>query len=122
MRPVGGIKDADGVRPRCSAECHLCADGSIGSVHGLLRPQTTIDAPSVEIRRLGRARVSVPSEFCLSPGSPSVAAADATIGSSGNRADECPRQCLSSGDPSARFCRISFAAMVGTAFNGFVGR
>ncbi|EJK77578.1 hypothetical protein THAOC_00581, partial [Thalassiosira oceanica] len=31
----------------CSAECLLYADGSIGSVHGLRRPQTTIDAPTL---------------------------------------------------------------------------
>ncbi|EJK54804.1 hypothetical protein THAOC_25537 [Thalassiosira oceanica] len=31
----------------CSAECSLHADGSIGSVRGLLRPQTTIDAPTM---------------------------------------------------------------------------
>ncbi|EJK51545.1 hypothetical protein THAOC_29274, partial [Thalassiosira oceanica] len=29
----------------CSAKCSLHADGSIWSVRGLLRPQTTIDAP-----------------------------------------------------------------------------
>ena len=41
----------------------------------------------------------------------SAADADATIGSSQNRAADSERPCLSLGQSSARFCRISFAVM-----------
>ncbi|EJK75869.1 hypothetical protein THAOC_02395 [Thalassiosira oceanica] len=55
LRPASGVRGNDGVclYPACSAgsaECPLYADGSIGSigsVRGLRRPQTTIDASSV---------------------------------------------------------------------------
>ena len=53
MRLVGGVEDADGVDDAWPSKCPLCADGSIGSVRGLLQPQTTIDAPSVDDSSVG---------------------------------------------------------------------
>ena len=89
-----------------SAECPLlCADGSIGSVRGLLRPQTkqSMQHRQSTIRGLRRARISQSRVVFLSRVSLLVAAADAMIGSSGKWADDCPRQSLSLGQSSARF-------------------
>ncbi|EJK44037.1 hypothetical protein THAOC_37458 [Thalassiosira oceanica] len=47
LRPTSGVREDGGVYPSCSAKCPLHANGSIGSVRGLRRPQTTIDASSV---------------------------------------------------------------------------
>jgi len=74
------------------------------------------------IRRLGRAPVSVPSEFCLSRGSPSVTADDVTIGSSENLADGSSRLSLSLQDPTAQFPELPFSATAVDAFNGFGGQ
>ena len=60
------------------------------------------------IRRLGQARVSVPSEFCLSRGSPSVTADNVAIGSSGNLADGPSRISLSLRDPTAQLPNFHF--------------
>ncbi|EJK66077.1 hypothetical protein THAOC_13019, partial [Thalassiosira oceanica] len=47
-RAVFGLSSGRRRGLSCPAECHLHADGSIGSVRGGLRqPQTTIDASSV---------------------------------------------------------------------------
>ncbi|EJK51215.1 hypothetical protein THAOC_29635 [Thalassiosira oceanica] len=43
LKPVSGVRGDDGVYPIRP----LYADGSIGSAHGLRRPQTTIDAPTL---------------------------------------------------------------------------
>ena len=45
---AGDVWGIDGVDTARSSVLSICVDGSIGSVRGLLRPQTTIDAPSVE--------------------------------------------------------------------------
>ena len=78
-------------------------DNTSGSVRGLLRPQTTIDAPSVDDSSARTSSGFSPESVLLESRMPSPAAADATIGSSGKWADDCPRQCLSLGQSSAQF-------------------
>ncbi|EJK64332.1 hypothetical protein THAOC_14945, partial [Thalassiosira oceanica] len=106
----------------CSAECPLHADVSIGSVRGLRRPQTTIDASSVV--DLSAPMCSRPSheQFFLSRVSLLQAAGVAGNQLSPNRADEGSgeRYCLV--PSSARFGDMSSDDTVATCVNDSVGR
>ncbi|EJK75916.1 hypothetical protein THAOC_02344 [Thalassiosira oceanica] len=106
----------------CSAECPLQADGSIGSVRGLRRPQTTIDASSAV--DLSAPMCSRPSHerFFLSHVSLLQAADVAGNQLSLNRADEGTgeRYCLV--PSSAQFGDMSSDETAATCVNDSVGR
>ncbi|EJK72731.1 hypothetical protein THAOC_05705, partial [Thalassiosira oceanica] len=108
--------------PSCSAECPLHADGSIGSVRGLRRPQTTIDASSVF--GLSAPMCSRPSheQFFLSHVSLLQAADVAGNRLSRNRAQTPPRERDRLGGVSARFAIMSSVETAATGFNDSVGR
>ena len=121
MRPVGGVEDADGVHDARPSVLYAPTGPWGPSVASFDLKQPSMHRRST-IRRLGRASVSVPSEFCLSRASPSVTADDITIGSSGNLALERPRHCLPLGRSSAQFPELPFSATAVDAFNGFGGQ
>ncbi|EJK53295.1 hypothetical protein THAOC_27295, partial [Thalassiosira oceanica] len=93
----------------CSAECPLHADGSIGSVRGLRRPQTTIDASSVvDLSADSPPMCSRPSNerFFMSHVSLLQAADVSGNRLSQNRAQTPPRERDRLGGVSARFTII----------------
>ncbi|EJK46083.1 hypothetical protein THAOC_35272, partial [Thalassiosira oceanica] len=125
--PASGVRGNDGVclYPACSAgsaECPLHADGSIGSVRGLRRPQTTIDASSVF--GLSAPMCSRPSheQFFLSHVSLLHATDVAGNRLSPNRAQTPPRERDRLGGVSARFAIMSSVETAATGFNDSVGR
>ncbi|EJK52148.1 hypothetical protein THAOC_28614, partial [Thalassiosira oceanica] len=106
----------------CSAECPLHAYGSIGSVRGLRRPQTTIDASSVF--SLSAPMCSRPSheQFFMSHVSLLQAADVARNQILQNRAQTPPRERDRLGGVSARFAIMSSVETAATVFNNSVGR
>ncbi|EJK64647.1 hypothetical protein THAOC_14597 [Thalassiosira oceanica] len=110
--------------PSCSAECPLYTPtGPLGgSVRGLRRPQTTIDASSVF--GLSAPMCSRPSheQFFLSHVSLLQAADVAGNRLSRNRAQTPPRERDRLGGVSARFAIMSSVETAATGFNDSVGR
>ncbi|EJK54053.1 hypothetical protein THAOC_26395, partial [Thalassiosira oceanica] len=106
----------------CSSECPPYADGSIGSVRGLRRPQTTIDASSVV--NLSAPMCSRPSheQFLLSHLSLLQAADVAGNQILRNRAQTPPRERDCLGGVSARFAIMSSVETAATRFNDSVGQ
>ncbi|EJK50748.1 hypothetical protein THAOC_30160, partial [Thalassiosira oceanica] len=106
----------------CSAECPLHADGSIWSVRGLRRPQTTIDASSVV--DLSAPMCSRPSheQFFRSRVSLLRAADVAGNRISRNRTAPHPGEGDGPGGYAARFAMMSSVETAATEFNDLDGR
>ncbi|EJK65840.1 hypothetical protein THAOC_13264 [Thalassiosira oceanica] len=105
-----------------SAECPLHADGSIGSVRGLGRPQTTIDAPSVVDLSAQMCSRSRRERFFLSDQS-HFPLADVN----GNRISRIrtappPGEGDGPGGVAARFAMVSSVETAATEFNDWDGR
>ena len=65
---MGGAEDIDGVGDALTSALYAPAGGSIGSIRGLLRPQTTINAPSIDRRFVSSDELATQSQvFFLSP-------------------------------------------------------
>ncbi|EJK77565.1 hypothetical protein THAOC_00595, partial [Thalassiosira oceanica] len=115
-----GVRGDDGVHPARPSALYTHADGSIGSVRGLRRPQTTIDASSVF--GLSAPMCSRPSheQFFMSHMSLLQAADVAGNRLSQNRAQTPPRERDRLGGVSARFAIMSSDETAATGFGAFL--